>query len=181
MGKGNRLGILVIFLAGLCPLKAEPPAKPSSELNGGYYLLHNLADDESHIAMLFLVKDAPEPVEVYGKQVSQIAKNTEAALDEMCEKDSNLRMDQNPLPQIELDVRASISDDKQHQLVFQTSGSEFVRAFLATQIQASTYAVNLTKVLADKETNPYRAQVLRDLSAQWQKAHDNAFRILRDY
>jgi hypothetical protein len=173
--------ILILSIPGLHPLKAGTVSKRSDELQGGYFLLHNLADEESSVSMLFLVKTAPEEVEVYGKQVSQTAKDTLDALDKIEDKNPSLHTDQNPLPQIELDVRASIRDEKQHQLLYGTTGPEFIRAFLITQIDASNYALNLTKVLADKETNPHRAQVLRNLSAQWQKAHDNAFRILRDY
>jgi len=174
-------GTLIAVAIGLGSLKADSSSKPPSELNGGYYLLHHLAEEESKVSMLFIIKDAPDQIGAYSKQVSQTANDTLAALDRIQEKNPSIHMDQNPLPQIELDVRASIRDDKQQQLVFDTSGSEFVRVFLNTQIQASTYAINLTKVLADKETNPHRAQVLRNLSAQWQKARDNAFRLLRDY
>ena len=48
-------------------------------------------------------------------------------------------------------MRDSIREDKKQQLLFDTTGTEFIRAFLVTQIEASTYAMNLSKVLADKE------------------------------
>ena len=181
---GKNLG-LVLYLVGMLVTFSQfveaADTGPQNELKSGYYLLHQLADDESGVSMLFLAKDAPEQIGSYGKQVSQTGKETVTAIDKMEDQNPSLRMGKDPLPQIELDVRAYIRDDKEHQLLFGSSGNEFVRVFLTTQIQASTYGLNLCKVLADKETNPRRAQVLREMGAKWQKLRDDAFRLLRNY
>ncbi len=99
----------------------------------------------------------------------------------MQDEDSAVVLDKNPLPQIEQDVRDSIKSDKQHQLLFGTSDSEFVRALVVSQVEATTYGAHLCKVLADQETSPKRVETLRKLSAKWLKQRNEAFRILRNY
>jgi hypothetical protein len=99
----------------------------------------------------------------------------------MQERDPIIQFDRNPLPRIERDARASIKDDKQHQLLFGTTDSEFARALLVSQIEACTYALHLSKILAEQETDRDRAKTLRHISAQWLGLRNEAFRILRNY
>jgi hypothetical protein len=151
------------------------------KLNGGYYLLHHVASDETQVPLLLIIKTAPPALKDYADQISRTGKETVAALERMQQGDASLQFDKNPLPQIEQDVRDSIKADKQHQLLFGTKNSEFVRALLISQIEASTYALNLGKVLADQENDPDRVKTLRHLSAKWLERRNEAFRILRDY
>jgi len=156
------------------------PAQPG-KLNGGYYLLAHVSEEESQVQMLFLVKDAPDEISGFGKQMSKTAHETAEALGHLRDKYPSVHLDQNPLPPIELDVRASIRADKEQQLVDDTSGPEFYRAFLVTQIEAATYASNLASVLSEQETNPQRVKVLRQIAAQWRARREEAFRLLRHY
>jgi hypothetical protein len=153
----------------------------TDKLNGGYYLLHHLAGDEAQVPLLLLVKHAPAELGTYADRISKTGKETIALLDRWQQGDSSLRFDRNPLPPIEQETRDSIKADKQHQLLFGTSDTEFVRAFIVSQIEAASYGQNLCKVLADQETDPDRAKTLRHLAAKWLAMRDEAFRILRDY
>ncbi len=170
-------------LGGIVPLSihADDGARAPSILNGGYYLLHHLADDESDVPMLMTVKHAPVEIITFADEIGQLAKRNLEALDKFQDGDSLIRFDQNPLPAIEQDVRDSIRADKQHQLLFGTTDAEFVRSFLVAQIEAGTYAVHLNKVIADEETNAARAKTLRNLSNEWEAARARAYRLLRNY
>jgi hypothetical protein len=148
-------------------------------LNGGYYLLHHLCEDEAKLPLLLDVKDAPPEIEKYAVHISKTAKESITALEHLQENDPHLNFDKNPLPRIERDVRESIQADKQHQLLFGTTGAEFVRALLVSQVEASSYARNLAKVLSQQEKNPDRVKTLQHISVQWRAIHEEAMRLLR--
>jgi hypothetical protein len=148
------------------------------KLNGGYYLLHHLCDDEAQLPLLLDVKHAPEAIKTFAIRISKTAKESNSLLEQMQDSDPALKFDQNPLPSIERDVRASIQDEKQHQLLFGTSDAPFVRALLVSQIEASNYGHNLAKVLSEQESDPKRIKLLERISAKWLAIHAEAFRLL---
>jgi len=162
----------------ICP--AEPSEK-QTKLNGGYYLLHQLGDDESQLPLLLDLKHAPPELSTYADQISKMGKETMKTIEGFQDHDTALQFDRNPLPAIEQNTRDSIKDDKQHQLLFGTSNSEFVRALVVSQIEATTYATNLCKVLADQESDPGRAKTLTRLATKWLNLRNKAFGILRNY
>jgi len=172
------LGAGSFFATAASP--AESTEKQAN-LNGGYHLLHKLSGDESQLPMLLLVKHAPPELATFADEISKVGKETMAALDRFQDQDPAIHFDRNPLPSIEQDVRDSIKGDKQHQLLFGTSDSEFVRALVVSQIEASTYGLNLCKTLADQEDDPARIKTLRRLSDKWLEVRRKAFQILRNY
>jgi hypothetical protein len=173
--------IFATTLVAVTPLRSDDASEKVGKLNGGYFLLHDLSEDEDQVPILLDIKHSPPELRPFADNISKTAKETLTALDRLQQNDSSLRFDRNPLPAIEQDVRASIKSDKQHQLLFGTTNSEFVRAFLIAQIEACTYGTNLCKVLADQETNQDRVRTLRHLSTKWLTMRDDAFRILRNY
>ena len=156
-------------------------AQKQENLNGGYFLLHKLCDDEAQLPLLLTVKDTPKEIVVFADRISRTAKESLADLDRIQQHDKNLDFDRNPLPRIERDVRDSIKDEKQHQLLFGATGPEFARALLVSQIEASSYAENLTKVLAGQEKDAGRSKMLTRLSEKWRQIHEEAFALLRNY
>ena len=177
------LSLLLGMWAALAmtPAQGDEASNRIVKLNGGYYLLHTLAEDEAQLPLLLVVKHAPPGIAPYADQISKTAKKTLATLERLQEADPSIQFDRNPLPQIEQDTRASIKADKQHQLLFGTSDAEFARALLLSQIEACSYALNLSKVLGEQETDPDRSKTLRHLSAQWLDRRSEAFRLLRDF
>jgi hypothetical protein len=177
------LDLLICFLSVSCvltPTRGSETSEHRDYLNGGYYLLHHLCEDEAKLPLLLDVKDAPPEIEKYAVHISKTAKESIAALERLQENDPDLNFDKNPLPRIERDVRESIQADKQHQLLFGTTGAEFVRALLVSQVEASSYALNLAKVLSQQEKNPDRVKTLQHISVQWRAIHEEAMRLLRN-
>lgn len=164
----------------LTPTRGSETSEHRDYLNGGYYLLHHLCEDEAKLPLLLDVKDAPPEIKKYAVHISKTAKESVTALERLQENDPDLNFDKNPLPRIERDVRESIQADKQHQLLFGTTGAEFVRALLVSQVEASSYALNLAKVLSQQEKNPDRVKTLQHISAQWRAIHEEAMRLLRN-
>jgi hypothetical protein len=167
------------FLAN--PGRAGDADHQQNYLNGGYYLLHKLGSDEDQVPLLMDLKHAPKEIAVYADRMSQTGKETMAQIERIQQKHPATAFDKNPLPAIEQDTRDSIKADKQHQLLFGTKDTEFVRAFLISQIEASTYGMSLAKVLAAGEQNPATVHALQHLAAQWLQRRDEAFQILRNY
>ena len=177
------LDLLICFLSVSCvltPTRGSETSEHRDYLNGGYYLLHHLCEDEAKLPLLLDVKDAPPEIEKYAVHISKTAKESITALERLQENDPHLNFDKNPLPRIERDVRESIQADKQHQLLFGTTGAEFVRALLVSQVEASSYALNLAKVLSQQEKNPDRVKTLQHISVQWHAIHEEAMRLLRN-
>jgi hypothetical protein len=178
-----RAGLLVCFLSVSCVVTPTAGSEISDRrdyLNGGYYLLHHLCEDEAKLPLLLDVKDVPPEIESYADHISKMAKETIADLERMQESDTRLKFDKNPLPRIERDVRESIQADKQHQLLFGTTGAQFVRALLVSQAEASSYALNLAKVLSRHEKDPDRVKALLHISLKWRAIHQEAMRLLRN-
>lgn len=176
-------GLLVCFLSIFCvltPTRGNETSEHRNYLNGGYYLFHHLCEDEAKLPLLLDVKNAPPEIEKYADHISKTAKQSIDALEHMQESDPHLNFDKNPLPRIERDVRESIQADKQHQLLFGTTGGEFVRALLVSQVEASSYALSLAKVLSQEEKNPDRVKTLQHISAQWRAIHEETIRLLRN-
>ena len=177
----SSLALLICIVSTVMSSFGDEPNPHQAKLNGGYYLLHKLADDESQLPILLDLKHAPPEIIQYADKISKAGKETEGALEDMHDHDPKIQLDRNPLPPIENDVRDSIKDDKQHQLLFGTSNTEFVRALIVSQIEATGYALNLSKVLAEQESDPARIKKFQHLSARWLALRNEAFGILRNY
>lgn len=170
--------LTTFFLVVILPVASYADSPRLADLNGGYYLLHHLCEDEEQLPILLDLKHAPDDVNAFAVSVSKTAKRSLSSLEKLRREDTTVRFDQNPLPKIERDVRESIQDDKQHQLLFGTSNGEFVRRLLESQIEASTYAQHLSKVLAEQD--PKRRKSLERISEDWQTLREQAYRLLRD-
>jgi hypothetical protein len=175
--------LTVSLLAGVSASSssANETSPHQAYLNGGYYLLHTLGNDEAQLPLILVVKSAPPEIKTYADRISRLAKETVSDLDTMQDHDPALDLDKNPLPSVEQDVRDSIKGDKQHQLLMEAQGDEFIRVLVISQIEASSYARNLATVLADKETDSHRARVLRQLSEKWLQVRKDSYSLLRNY
>jgi len=158
--------------------RADEASGRQEKLNGGYYLLHHLCDNEDQLPLLLDVKHSSPEIERFADRISKTAKESNAALEQMQDADPSLKFNHNPLPSIERDVRDSIQDEKQDQLLFGTSDAEFERALLVSQIEASNYAHNIAEVLADQDTDPTRIKSLEKISSKWFALNKEAFRLL---
>ena len=75
----------------------------------------------------------------------------------------------------------SITEEKEHQLLFGTKGPDFVRAFLLSQAEASKYAANIAKILAQEDKNPWHRREFSRMSDQWHALNEKDFHLLRNY
>ncbi len=177
---------LLACAAGLCaltlsPIQADSSPSPRENSNAGFYLLHDLLGDEANVPLLLDLKTAPQEIQDLAKKISLTAKDGAAALDKMRDADPKIDWDKNPLPKMEQDVRASIKDEKQHQLLFGTKGPDFVRAFLVSQAEASKYAANIAKVMSQQDKNSWHQREFTRISDRWHALYEEDFRLMRNY
>jgi hypothetical protein len=173
---------LGVFSASFGPAaRADTSPSYRENLNGGFFLLHNLFDDEAKLPLLLDLKTAPQEIQDFAKKISISAKDGEAALEKMHDADPRINWDKNPLPQIEQDVRTSIKGEKQHQLLFGTKGTDFVHAMLVSQAEASKYAANIAKVMAQKDKNAWHSREFTRISDRWHALYEEDFRLQRNY
>ncbi len=170
-------GALAALLVLASPLRAADEDK-GHYLTNGYSLLYKLCEQEKPLDMILIVKTTPKEDADFLHQVSATAKQDISLLDQLQDHDKSLSFDHPGLPQFEKDTRESIKADKQHMLLFGTSGSAFVRAILVTQTEAGTYGMNLAKVLADAEPDAHRAAIVRKIGDRWEKIRDRAYALL---
>ena len=162
-------------------IRGDDSVSPRENLNGGFFLLHDLLSDEHDVPLLTDLKTSPQEIQDFAKKVSLTAEDGKAALDKMRDSDPKISWDKNPLPKIEQDVRASIKGEKQHQLLFGTKDNDFVRAFLVSQAEASKYAANIAKVMAQEDKNPRHVHELTRISDRWHALYEEDFRLMRNY
>jgi hypothetical protein len=178
-----------VFLLVACALalscagnaRADDGAVSRVNVNGGCFLLHDLLGNEAGLPILLDLKTAAPEIQAYAIKISRAAKSGLRTLDEMQDHDPAMNWDRNPLPKIEVDVRASITAEKQHQLLFGAKGPDFARALLISQLEASKYAANIAKVLSEKDSNPDHRQDFKRISEEWHALNDEAFRLLSHY
>lgn len=153
-------------------------AENQRELNHGYSLLHHLCEQEKQVDMILMVKTTPPNVARFLHEVSKNAGNDLGIFEKMADRDSAIRYNDQGLPVIETETRASIKDDKQHMLLFGVKDSDFAKTVLITQVEAGTYGMNLASVLADTEPNGRRAAELRRMSGRWEKLRNKAYALI---
>ena len=168
--------VALAMLAG--PARGDTAPGSTQDLRAGFFLLHQVCDQESQVDMLNIIKTTPPEVADYVKRVSGLAKESVATLDRFADHDSSLQDAANPLPPFEQATRQNIQDEKQHQLLFGTKGNTYARRLLFSQIQAANYIVNLSKTWAERDPNADRDAAMRKISERWAKIRDEGFRML---
>lgn len=168
------LGLVAGLLCMATPLVA---AEAASNLQAGFYLLHNVCDEESQVHLITVAKTTPADVTDYVNRVSKIADESLKTLDGFEDRDPSLKLDRNPLPQFEQKVRKAIKADKQHNLLFGTTDAAFARALLFSQVEASNYIMHMAQVLADEDPNAHQTRELLKISARWEKLRNEGVRL----
>jgi hypothetical protein len=175
------LGVIALSSFLFTNSPADDNAAGRQDVNAGYFLLHKLFDDESKLNILMALKHSPHDIQDFANQISQTAKTDLSVLDKIRKSDASVNWDQNPLPKFEQDVRKSIADEKQHQLLFGTKNDDFVRAVLISQAEAANYAANLAKVMSQRTKDRDMQRDFTRMSDHWHALYDKDFQLLKNY
>lgn len=180
-----------LILASLtgCATSSRHPAPPPSpkvpcengglfrQNNEGYSILYNLMSDESKVGGIFFIKRADPQVKSVIKELSLSCQAAKKRLEDFRASNNRLEFDIPDLPYMEKRSRDLEAREDRKVLLF-SSGQQFELALIFTQAQAMNYAVNLTKALAEKESDPQRKAFLQDLTQQCTAYHERLMKLL---
>jgi len=162
-----RLLPLLVVLCGCASLhetSTQSPAPPSSTSADSYAVLFDLLGDEKDVSKLLIIKRERAELRNLIREIARRCGQGHEELEGFGRTDSSLNLKAHGLPAIESETRAAIAKTKAKQLLTE-SGKEFELRLLITQHEALTYGAHLAASIAKTETNPQRAQFLRQLSS----------------
>jgi len=165
----------MVCLLALAGCSTVPPVipifgRPARIRVEGYSLLYNLADKQSNVGKILIIKKASAKVSTEIKEIAQVFSQAKERLDEFAKEDSGLSFKMSHLPSMEEKTRAAIQSTTTKDLLF-SSGKAFELRLLLTQVQALDYASHLANELADKEGNPKRKEFLTQFAKQCEEHH----------
>jgi hypothetical protein len=166
-------------MLGPSSLRAAGTKASPSSLNDGYSLFYDFCRQESKLSLLTLVKTTPPEISDYAHRISATAKEDMAILERMGAGDRSLQLEKVSLPSFEIEVRRSMADDRQQQLLWGSSGPAFAQALTMTQSETTNYGLHVAKVLAETEPDAARALALHHMYEKWLSLHLEAYRLSR--
>jgi hypothetical protein len=164
--------VCVLALAGCATVPPVIPifGRPARIRDEGYSLLYSLADKQSNVGKILIIKKASAKVSAEIKEIAQVFSKAKERLDGFAKDDSGLSFKMEHLPSMEVKTRAAIQSTTTKDLLF-SSGKTFELRLLLTQVQALDYGSHLANQLADKEGNPKRKEFLTQFAKQCEEHH----------
>ena len=165
----------VVCLVASAGCSTVPPVipifgRPARIRDEGYSLLYSLADKQSNVGKILIIKKASAKVSAEIKQIAEVFGKAKERLDGFAKEDSGLSFKMEHLPSMEEKTRAAIESTTTKDLLF-SSGKAFELRLLLTQVQALDYASHLANQLADKEGNAKRKEFLTQFAKQCEEHH----------
>jgi hypothetical protein len=167
--------------------QATPPAPTRSEQsetgsvprtrNNAYSLLHELLAEEQHLSKLLIIKRDRRELNRLVKSISATAGQGAESLEEFAKIDPSLNLKESALPPGEQATRQAIAHTKKKKLLG-TSGMEFERNLLLTQVEALNYGAHLAQVASKHDDNETRVRFLLSLSRELQGLSEQVEQLL---
>ncbi len=147
--------------------------------NEGYSLLYRLLSDEGNVDKILYVKSADKPIADFIKEIAATYRDSAEQLKRFQESDPALDVKMKlVLPEIDEKARGAIAFATAKELLT-SSGEEFERRLLLTQVSATNYGTHLSRVLLDRETDPQRKAYLENLAERCGDFHERVIALLR--
>jgi hypothetical protein len=176
------LGCVLSALAAFGCAPAAPTSRPvvveiSRQQEEGYGLLYKLMGDESRVSGIFILKGADQPVKDLVNEIAKTCQDSKTQLDDFARSDSGLHLDVTDLPADEEESR-EIESKLDERNLLESSGKTFELRLLFTQAQAMGYASNLSRAVANHETDAARKDFLNGLADKCAEYRDRATDML---
>jgi hypothetical protein len=168
--------LAVVLLAGCGPKPAREPSASDTPLSDGYTLLAELLEKEKQVDLVLVVKNAPGSVAETIKEIAAFSGERFKVLKDLAEG-SEIALDRNPLPPIEVRARAAIEKTQTGELLG-NRGREFTVLLLDGQVQGLDYMKHLCEVLLEIEKNGERRAYLEKTGKEAWKLRNRAFKLL---
>ncbi len=176
-------GLLVALLLTAAPLARGAAPELShvkiraQDRSDGYALLYELAEDESAVDKILILKSASTNTTAMINEIAQNARKARQQLEAYAAADRHLRLGEKHLPLIEQKTRDDIGVATRNELLF-SSGKNFELRLLFTQAQAMQYGAHLARVLRDHEDHSDRRDYLDAMAREWDELYRRVMGLL---
>jgi len=184
-----RLAPLIIFICACSPIAAAAePAELVNEqrliLNQGYSMLYFDASRLKFAKLILHIKAESDAVNRIVTEISDYGSQMEAELERVVRDYPAVRIDLDPLPEMEKRKRADVNQERALSfapLVGRTGG-DFERTLLLSMSAVLSQESHLCKVMADEEPDPGLRKVLLESKQRFDSLYDRVVALLnRDY
>jgi|AntDeeMinimDraft_5_1070356.scaffolds.fasta_scaffold01144_5 hypothetical protein len=151
-------------------------------LNAGYSLLYDSVSSLSDVSKVFYVKVESDDVQRVIGDVSDYAAALQADLERIAKDYPAVKIDLDPLPEIEKRKRASISSDTRQSLapIVGKTGAAFERKLLLSASGALNQLKFKCQVMAAREPVASLRQVLTDAENRFAALYDEDVKLLNE-
>lgn len=170
----STLSRIFVIIALVTPLIADADMPAATDrnrqiLNAGYSMLYT---DASHLALtrlMLLLKFESEAVHAIVTDVARFGGGLANDLERIARDYPAVRIDQEPLPEIEKRKRAAIAMGRAHEFVpgIGTGGRRYERTLLIGLSNGINHERYLCRVMADEETDSGLRKFLLDTAGQY--------------
>jgi hypothetical protein len=180
-----------LFLIFMLSCVGQVPAAPSflttskqdrasrESAAGGYALLRELAEKESNVDKILIIKNPSERVAKVLKDITDTFSDLKSEWPNGLPDPSTLPSLNKVLPDTERRARASIESETT-KLVLTSSGADFEYHILMSQVKALGYADHLTRALLRQEKSPRALALLKKYQDKFRKLNNRTSDLLRD-
>lgn len=170
--------------ATLCGCQSVPPKSirhlpqiAAEVCNNSYSLLYELLNEEKNVSKLLIIKRDSRELNHLIKDISTTSGQAAEQLSQFERQDAAMVLTAKNLPLGETATREAIATTKKKELLG-SSGDNFERSLLLTQIQALNYAAHLALVAAENDTNPNRSAWAKSLSQEMKRLYSQCVELL---
>ena len=144
----------------------------------GYSLLYGIASQQRNVDKILIVKSASQSVHSLITEIANYTTSLSKQLEDFAAKYPALRVDVQFLPEVEVKARAAIASECIKELLL-TSGKNFERLLLHSQLDALQQESHIAAVMVDLEVDARRAFWV-DTHKRLDVLHDKVARLLED-
>jgi hypothetical protein len=180
-------------LAGCTNLPKSSVAKPAAEhgssaaphsqrqiLNEGYSMLYHDAGNLESVELVLYVKVESDAVDGMVTSASQFGDDLKKQLEQIAKDYPAVRIDLDPLPEIEKRKRAALSKERAKYFapVVGHGGREYERTVLIGYVNGANHERHLCQVMAEDEPNANLEKFLLDTEKRFDAIYDRANGLL---
>ncbi len=149
-------------------------------LSEGYSLLYDEASDLGASDLILLVKAESEPMHVFVKAASEAGDDIKKDLERIARDYPGVRIDLDPLPEMEKRKRAAISKDRARYFapVVGHGGREYERTVLLAFWNGLNHERHLCEVMAEAEPDASLKKFLLDTEKRYDGLYDRVNELL---
>lgn len=176
--------MLVVAILALTGCLSSSDAAPTSvtdpmtlHRDHGYALLFSTLSDDADVDKVLIIKRPAQPVADLIKSIGEFCRNARDNIKNLAKEDPAISLENQGLPQPEVDTRAAISSETSKKILF-AGGKSLEFRLLLTQHEALNYISHTADAIAESDPRENRKRFLAQLSKDAGALHDRVIELL---